>query len=1216
MRRFDASYRWFLFRANPVRDESGKIVKWYGTNIDIEDRKRVEDGLRASELSWRQIVDSIPGFVATTSAMGEIEFLNRQLLEYFGKTTEELKNWALIDAVHPDDLPRVIETRKKSIEAGHTYEIEHRCRRADGVYRWFQVRGLPVRDEEGLITAWYLLLTDIEDLKKAEEALQANDRNLSLTINTIPTLIAVSRPDGTILSANQAALDYHGVTLQDVQKEDFRTRFYHPDDVERVGEVCKEALKHPRPFEYELRALGKDGEYRWFLVRHNPLLDEQGRIDRWYVTAFDIEDRKKAEEALQSSERNLRQITNAIPSNIHVLRPDGSVLYVNQAVLDYHGTTLEDVQKQDYRARFFHPDDIERLRKERSDALLRPVPFENEQRAVGKDGKYHWFLIRYNPLLDEQGKVDRWYVAAFDIEDRKQAEDALIRQAGVRADVSAAFSKPTHLGEILHGCTEAIVRQLDAAFARIWTLSKDESMLELQASAGMYTRLDGSYSRIPVGDLKVGSIAREKKPHLTNNVMNDPRVNDKAWAEENGMVAFAGYPMLVEDRLIGVVALFARRTLSESILDTLASIADTIAQGIERKRAEGALRNALDEIQKSESKLRQVIDTIPALAWCNLPDGPNEFLNKGWHEYTGVPAEQSHGWSWQNAFHPDDLPPLMEKWMKMLTSGEPDEIEARLRRHDGVYRWFLIRAQPFRDESGKIVRWYGTSTDIDDRKRAEEALQSSERNLRQVIDTIPTLIHVLGPDGSVLYVNPRVLDYTGLTLEDVQRGDYRARVGHPEDAEESLRERRAHALSSAVPFESEYRVLGKDGQYRWFLARYNPLLDDQGKIDRWYVTATDIDDRKRAEAEIEQAYLRLAEAQRVSKTGSFVTDLLLDEHNWSEELCRIFEIEPGTRITAELIRTLFHPEDLPVYEDAFKRAVAGLDRDIDLSYRIITPAGNVKHLHAVTHILEKIAGRPIYIGAIQDVTESKVAEEALTRARAELAHMSRVTTLSALTASIAHEINQPIFAVITSAGACLRWLNRDQPEVQRAREAATRIEEDGKRAAEIITHLKSFYKKDVSPQRDMVSVNDVAGEMLVLLRSEADRHSVVMRTELAPDLPSASADRVQLQQVLMNLMLNGIEAMSERGGELKTSTRRDGGEVMVSVSDTGEGVPTDKLEEIFNPFVTTKAEGTGMGLAISQTIIESHGGRLWATMNPGGGATFHFTLPTGFEAHE
>jgi C4-dicarboxylate-specific signal transduction histidine kinase len=269
----------------------------------------------------------------------------------------------------------------------------------------------------------------------------------------------------------------------------------------------------------------------------------------------------------------------------------------------------------------------------------------------------------------------------------------------------------------------------------------------------------------------------------------------------------------------------------------------------------------------------------------------------------------------------------------------------------------------------------------------------------------------------------------------------------------------------------------------------------------------------------------------------------------------------------------------------------------------------VKYLHLIAHGFRDNEGRLEYIGAIQDVTESKVAEEALNRARSELAHMARVTTLSALTASIAHEVNQPISAAITSAGACLRWLNRDQPDVQRAREAAMRIEDDGKRAAEIITHLKSFYKKDVSPQRELVLLDDVVGEMLLLLRSEADRHSVLMRTELKADLPSVSADRVQLQQVLMNLMLNGMEAMSE-GGELKISTGHEPGEVMVSVSDTGEGIPVDKMKEIFNAFVTTKAKGTGMGLAISSTIIESHGGRLWATANPGSGATFHFTLPT------
>ena len=731
-------------------------------------------------------------------------------------------------------------------------------------------------------------------------------------------------------------------------------------------------------------------------------------------------------------------------------------------------------------------------------------------------------------------------------------------------------------------------------------------MLELQASAGMYTRLDGSYSRIPVGDLKVGSIAREKKAHLTNDVMNDPRVNDKDWAKSNGMVSFAGYPLLVEDRLIGVMALFARRPLPESILDTLASIADTIAQGVERKRAEADLRNALDEIQKSEAKLRQVIDAIPALAWCNLPDGPNEFLNKGWHEYTGLTPDQSHGWGWQAAFHPDDLPPLMEKWMKMLGSGEPDAIEARLRRHDGVYRWFLIRAQPFRDEGGKIVRWYGTSTDIDDRKKAEEALQSNERNLSLMINTIPALIHTGRPDGYLDYFNQRWLEYLRCSLTDVEGWNWTAWI-HPDDRQEIVDKWQA-CIASGEVFEHETRVRRGDEQYRWMFHRKVPLRDEHGNIIRWYGTSLDIEDRKQAEAQVEQAYIRLAEAQRVSKTGSFITDLLADDHNWSEELCRIFEFDPATKVTTDTIRAVFHPEDLPVYEDAFKRAVDG-QRDIDLTYRIITPSGNVKHLHAVCHVIEKIAGRPLYIGAIQDVTESKIAEEALQQARAELAHVARLTTLNALTVSIAHEVNQPISAAITSAGACLRWLNRDQPDVQRAREAVMRIEEDGRRASEIITHLKSFYKKDVSPQREIVSVNDLVGEMLVLLRSEAARHSVLMRTGLGSDLPLVNADRVQLQQVLMNLMLNGMEAMSELGGELNISTRRENGEVIVSVSDTGVGIPADKMEEIFNAFFTTKVGGTGMGLSISSTIIESHGGRLWATVNSGRGATFHFTLP-------
>jgi len=295
LRRFDSSYRWFLIRGNPLKDDAGNILKWYGTCVDIEDHKQGEEALRTRELSWRQIVDNIPGLVATMGALGDIEFLNRQTLEYFGKTTEDLKDWALIGTVHSDDLPRVIEARKESIETGQVYEVEHRCRRADGVYRWFQVRGLPVRDAENNITAWYLLLTDIDDRKKAEEALQASERNLSSMINAIPAMVGVLGADGSFLYENQAALDYTGVSLEDVEREDFRSRIFHPEDVERLREERGNALTRALPFENEQRVLGKDGKYRWFLIRYNPVLDEQRRIDRWYVAAFDIEDRKQAE---------------------------------------------------------------------------------------------------------------------------------------------------------------------------------------------------------------------------------------------------------------------------------------------------------------------------------------------------------------------------------------------------------------------------------------------------------------------------------------------------------------------------------------------------------------------------------------------------------------------------------------------------------------------------------------------------------------------------------------------------------------------------------------------------------------------------------------------------------------------------------------------------------------------------------------------------------
>jgi PAS domain S-box-containing protein len=911
LRRFDGAYRWFLFRANPLRDESRKIVKWFGTIIDIEDRKRGEEALRVKEVSWRQIVDNIPGLVVTMTAGGEVEFLNRQTLEYFGKTNEELKNWALIDAVHPDDLPRVIEARTKAIETGHIYDVEHRCRRADGIYRWFQVRGLPVRDAEGTISAWYLLLTDIDARKKAEEALQSSERNSNLTIS-------------------------------------------------------------------------------------------------------------------------------AIPIHIHVLRTDGSVLYVNQAVLDYTGLTLEDVQKESYRACVFHPEDVERLREERRQALARPVPFENEQRALNKDGRYRWFAVRYNPLLDEQGRIDRWYCAAFDIEDRKRAE-AERKQAYFQLSEAQRLSK-------------------------------------------------------------------------TGSFISDLLVDDFNFSEE-------------------------------------------------------ALR--IFEFDAGTKVTLQMI---------------------------------------RDRIHPEDLPSVDADIARTTSCADFDNVY-RIVTSPGVVKHVHSTAHVIQQIEGRPIFCCAVQ-DVTEIKLAEEALRASERNLNQIINVIPSFIAVLGTDGSISYVNQVALDYTGLSLEDVQKESFRARLVHPEDVER-LREERRQALTRAVPFENEQRALAKDGRYRWFLMRYNPLLDEQGRIDRWYCSGFDIEDRKRAEDELRRAYNSFADAQRLSKTGSFITDLVGDDHNWSEEAYRIFEFDPGTKVSVQRVHDVIYPEDLPMFEAMIARAMTGVH--VNFTFRIVTARGALKHVHGVAHVIEQVEGRPVFVGALQDVTDSKVAEEALDKARSELAHVTRVTTLNALTASIAHEVNQPLSGIVSNGSACLRWLANDVPDLDEIREAVGDIVRDGKRAAEVIARIRALATKRTAVPREKLDLNETIREVLAIVGDEAKRKSVTIRTRFADDVLPIFGDRVQLQQVVLNLIMNGFEAISgvsERARELVITTGNvDAAQVRVTVEDSGTGLDPNTIERIFDPFYTTKPAGMGMGLSISRSILQQHGGRLWAAPNDGPGTSFHFTLP-------
>jgi PAS domain S-box-containing protein len=743
------------------------------------------DALRTSERDSRLIVDSIPGLVAAFTPAGEVEFVNRQVIEYFGKSFDELKRWEAGETTHPEDLPRVVDLFAKAVASGEPFEFEVRARRHDGVYRWFQSRGFPLRDANGRIARWYNLLIDIDERKRAEEAVAASEHESRLMVDNIPALVSLGKPTGPLEFVNRQVLEYTGKTLEEL-KHWSRSDVFHPDDRLRTIDGVNKALKAGEPYDIEHRLRRFDGVYRWFETRVRPAKDRDGRVIRFCAVLTDIDDRKRAEEALRESERSLRSVVDGIPGLVAILAPDGDVSLVNRQIIEYCGRPLEELKQ----------------------------------------------------------------------------------------------------------------------------------------------------------------------------------------------------------------------------------------------------------------------------------------------------------WGTNGTVHAEDLPNVAEVFTKSIASGVPYAIEQRLRRFDGEYRWFHNRGIPVRDASGDVACWYVLLTDIDDRKRTEDALRLSEYSMRQLTETIPEMLWRATPEGVVDYCNARLLEYTGFGTSHLIGKDRRKLV-HPEDFERAAGTWRS-CVATGSPYSVEIRFFhASDNTYRWCVSRALPLMDKEGRVLKWH-------------------------------------------------------------------------------------------------------------------------------GAVVDMHDWKQAQEDLREAQARLAHTTRVMTMGAMTASIAHEVAQPLSGIITNASTCLRMLAAEPPNVDGARETARRTIRDGNRASEVITRLRAlFSRKDQTSEP--VDLNEAAREVLTLSWTQLQKSHVVLRSDLAADLPPIVGDRVQLQQVILNLLLNAADAMSsvqDRPRGLLVRTEVDEGErVRLTVRDSGTGFDPQAADKLFDAFYTTKSGGMGIGLSVSRSIIESHGGRIWATGNDGPGATFSFSLP-------
>ncbi|MGO4221746.1 PAS domain-containing protein [Lysobacter sp. TAF61] len=1043
-----------------------------------EVRLRREERRPASELSAMALFEGLPGFVAILGPDGGVERVNLQIQEYCGQTIDGLRAWGTNGTVHAEDMPHVAEAFGSSIASGAPYVIEQRLRRYDGEYRWFDNRGRPLRDEEGRVLAWIVVLADIDDRKRAEQAVRASERGLRHQAETFPQMLWSATADGNIDYCNERLLAYSGLTAETVMNGGW-VNLLHPDDREPTAAIWLRCIATGAPYSVEVRHFHvADQTYRWILTLALPLNDAEGRVVKWYGSCVDIHDRKLAEQALKASERRLAQTIDTIPANVFSAGTDGSVNYLNARMREWFGRSEEKIMASEW-VHLAHPDDREGTVNAWLGAVAAGGAYSREVRFLHHTGVYRWCDNQARPLRDATGEIIAWHGVVNDIHDRKLAEEALTA---------------------------------------------------------------------------------------------------------------------------------------------------------------------------SEKTLRLTIDTIPALAWSARADGTADFFNRHYLDYVGLPLEELSDWQWMRVIHPDDHAAIHAAWDRFSAEGTGGELVARVRRYDGAYRWFSFRTRPLRNDRGEIVKWYGVKVDIDEQKRGTMML-AGERQLLESIAAGRPLLDVLGELCSVIesvlpecVCEARLLELTGTifefgvapscpaSIEDLITGRPARQALAPcglaatENIQVVVDDLGTDPRWLETPFRTQLLEHGLSGVWSTpirsraggvlgTLCLYHrgctgPQPYDQDIIARAAHIASIAIERSRSEDELKRREFLLRTSESISETGSFSWDLGNNKLIWSEQMFRIWEVEPTEDLGPPTLLPIVHPDDRPIVEEKIARIFRGEDNAPNVE-RIVMPDGRIKYLSQSTLLFHYDDGRRECVGVSQDITRRRLAEDAVDQLRSELAHVTRAMSLGELAASIAHEVNQPLLGILTNAGTCLRMLTAGEPDIEGAIRTAQRNIRDANRASEVIKRLRGLYRKqDFTPE--LFNLNEAAQEIVSICSHDMRRRGIVLKSELDVSLPPVFGDRIQLQQVILNLVLNAADAIASNDGSRKIvvqSSTTTPGIAQFLVRDNGCGIGTEDLGRVFEAFFTTKPNGLGIGLSVSKTIIDRHDGTIWATANDGPGSTFAFSVP-------
>jgi PAS domain S-box-containing protein len=1219
--------------------------------------------VRTTEEKYRSIFENATEGLFQSTSDGRLLTANPAMARILGYDSPEETIATITDIAHqlyvnPEDRA---EAGRLQEENGTLEGFELEAYRKNGEKLWLSVNRRSVRNQTGEVLYFEGSLEDITARRRIEEEKRKTRQQYQSLVQSI---------DGIVWEADLRSLNFTFVSKQSerllgyppeqwLSDPDFWEDHLHPDDRSWALELCHDAMAKRTDHEFDYRMIAADGRVVWF--RDNVTVDgTDNENPHLRGVMVDITERKLAEDELKKSEERYRDLVENAHDLIYEHDLKGNYTATNKAGERVTGYSLEESLKMNL-AQTVAPDYLVRAQEMLRRKLAGESVTAYDLVVIAKDGSRVPIEVNTRLVLKDGVPVGVQGIAR-DITERKRVEEIQARRAAhalFRADVSAALAiSHAPLRATLESSATAMVEHLGAAFARIWTLNREEDVLELQASAGMYTHLDGPHSRIPVGSFKIGKIAQERAPHITNEVQTDPRVGDKEWARREEMVAFAGYPLLLENRVLGVMAMFSREKLAEDTLDALASVADLVSQGIVRKRAEEGLR-------ESEERYRLLFESNPQPMWVyDLETLAFLAVNKSAVRHYGYSREDFLAMTIKDIRPAEDLSALYDFAGRSSDGVDTAGIWRHLKK-DGTIIEVEITSHllAFDNRQAELI----LAHDITKRRRTEEALRESEARKRAILESAMDCIITMDQAGLVVDWNPAAEKTFGYTPAEAI-GKEMALLIIPERFREQHRQGLARYLATGVG-----RVLGQrlelsaernDGTELPVELTITRIESRGGSMFTGYLR--DITDRKKAENRLSAQYAvtrALAESNTIDEGAAKILQAVCESLGW--EYGALWTVDRGANVlrcsqiwqsqsaeTGEFENSSRQLEFAPgiglpgrvwkssqplwiadvVGEPNFPRSSAAAR--VGLHGACAFPIRFRSQILGVVEFFSRSIREPdpellammITIGSqIGQFIERKRVETALSESEEQLRQSQKLEAIGQLAGGVAHDFNNLLTVIGGYSSILLGKLPPESPH----RPSIEEIKKASDRASGLTRQLLAFSRKQIL-QPKVLDLNIVVTDLEKMVRRLIGE-DIDLLTITSPGLGKVKADPGQIEQVLLNLIVNARDAMPG-GGKLTIETRNvvhyeeyaarhaalPGPYVMLAVTDSGCGMDATIQPRVFEPFFTTKAsgQGTGLGLATVYGIVKQSGGNIWIYSEVGKGSTFKIYLPRVDEVAE